>query len=223
SGFVRSNDEEPRDSDDRFPRNLLYMDIIMRFRFESLSFLIAATCLLYRPCVADEAPTPRDQRPGARDARRPNILLIFTDDQSYKTVGCYPEALPGVKTPNLDALAAAGIRFQGAYLGAWCMPSRATMLTGRFPHGVESMRMAEPYPASTYDPRQCPFWPKVFRANGYVTGQIGKWHTGVDAGTGRDWDWQVVWKRPKHPENAGNYYDNQILSFNGTEEKTVPG
>ncbi len=155
----------------------------------------------------------------AQPARRPNILLIYTDDQSYKTVGCYPEALPGVKTPHIDQLAARGIRFHGAYLGAWCMPSRASLLTGRLPHGVESMRMAQPYPSSTYDPAQCPFWPRIFREHGYVTAQIGKWHTGVDAGTGRDWDWQIVWNRPKHPDNAGNYYDDQILSFNGEEQR----
>ena len=85
------------------------------------------------------------------------------------------------------------------------------------------MRSAEPYPASTYDPEQCPFWPKIFRQNGYVTAQIGKWHTGVDAGTGRDWDWQIVWNRPKYPANATKYYDDQILSVNGAEAKTTPG
>lgn len=152
--------------------------------------------------------------------KRPNILLIYADDQSYKTVGCYPEALPGVKTPNIDRLAASGIRFHGAFLGAWCMPSRASMLTGRWPHGVESMRMDGVYPASAYDPQQCPFWPKVFRERGYITAHIGKWHTGVDAGTKRDWDWQIVWNRPKHPENAGHYYEMQILSFNGEERMT---
>src|SRR4051794_38143032 len=95
----------------------------MRAVFNRLTFLIGATCIPCHPCVADELPTPKAQQPGSKAARRPNILLIFTDDQSYKTVGCYPEALPGVKTPNLDALAASGVRFHGAYLGAWCMPS----------------------------------------------------------------------------------------------------
>src|SRR5580765_7688209 len=60
----------------------------------------------------------------AEPARRPNILFILSDDQSYKTVGCYPEAWPWVKTPHIDALARSGMRFHGAYLGAWCMPSR---------------------------------------------------------------------------------------------------
>ncbi len=148
---------------------------------------------------------------------RPNILFIFADDQSYKTVGCYPEAWPWVKTPNIDALARAGVRFHGAYLGGWCMPSRASILTGHHPHGIQSMRMEGPYPGSTYDPKQCPFWPALFRSQGYHTAQIGKWHTGTDAGYGRDWDYQIVWNRPKHPSNAGAYYEREILAFNGAE------
>ena len=150
-------------------------------------------------------------------SKRPNILLIYTDDHSYKTVGCYPESYPWVRTPHIDSLAKRGIRFTHCYLGSWCMPSRASLLTGRQPHGIESMRMEGTYPGSTYDPQQTPFWPAVFRKHGYQTAQIGKWHTGTDTGFGRDWDYQIVWNRPKHPENAGNYYDRQILAFNGVE------
>lgn len=156
-------------------------------------------------------------------AKQPNILFIYADDQSYKTVRCYPESWPWVRTPNIDALAKSGILFHAAYLGAWCMPSRASLLTGRHPHGIESMRMDGTYPGSTYDPKQTPFWPSVFRKHGYHTAQIGKWHTGVDAGFGRDWDYQIVWNRPKHPENAGNYYDRQLLSFNGGEPTLTEG
>jgi arylsulfatase A-like enzyme len=152
-------------------------------------------------------------------AERPNILLIYTDDQPYKTVGCYPEAPHWAQTPWIDRLAARGVRFHRAYLGSWCMPSRATILTGRLPHGVESMRMAGEYPGSTYDPAQTPFWPAVFRQRGYHTAQIGKWHTGTDTGFGRDWDYQIVWNRPAHPDNAGHYYDDQILAFNGVERR----
>ena len=92
----------------------------------------------------------------AEPPKRPNILLVYADDQSYKTVGCYPESWPWVKTPHIDALAQSGVRFHGAYLGGWCMPSRASMLTGHHPHGIQSMRMYGPYPGSTYDPKQCP-------------------------------------------------------------------
>ncbi len=176
-------------------------------------FLLPVLASLLAPALLQAAPPVKPARP--------NILVLFADDQSYKTLSCYPEALPGVKTPHIDSLAATGVRFHGAFLGAWCMPSRAAMLTGRWPHGVESMRMAGKYPASTYDPQQCPFWPRTFRDHGYTTAQIGKWHTGIDAGTGRDWDWQIVWNRPLHPENAGHYYDQQLLSFNGEERMTT--
>lgn len=154
----------------------------------------------------------------AEIAKRPNILFIFSDDQSYKTVGCYPESFPWVKTPNIDYLASQGVRFHSAYFGSWCMPSRASFLTGRLPHGIESMRMEGKYPASAYDPAKAPFWPAVFRKHGYHTAQIGKWHTGIDSGWNRDWDHQIVWNRPLHPENAGAYYDKQILAINGREQ-----
>ena len=152
--------------------------------------------------------------------RRPNILFIFADDQSYKTLGCYGAAPDWVKTPNIDRLASRGVRFERSYLGAWCMPSRAALLTGRLQHAVMSMTMQGQYPGSRYDPAQCPFIPAQFRLQGYHTAQIGKWHTGTDTGYGRDWDYQIVWNRPGHPENAGNYYVDQILTFNGVDRLT---
>jgi arylsulfatase A-like enzyme len=167
--------------------------------------------------LAAVAPAPAADGKAPAEPKRPNILFILADDQSYKTVGCYPEAWAWVKTPHVDALARSGVRFHGAYLGGWCMPSRASLLTGKQPHGIRSMRMEGPYPGSAYDPEQCPFWPALFRRHGYQTAHIGKWHTGTDAGFGRDWDYQVVWNRPKHPDNAGAYYERQLLAFNGEE------
>ncbi len=161
----------------------------------------------------------------ARDsARRPNILYIFTDDQSHRTVGCYPEAPDWVQTPNIDALAESGVRFSHAYPGVWCMPSRATQLTGHQTYGIESLKVdLLRYPRSEYDPKKLPFWPKSFRENGYYTAHIGKWHSGVDTGFGRDWDFQIVWNRPKHTLNAGHYYGDQIITFNGGKDEKVSG
>ncbi len=152
-------------------------------------------------------------------AERPNILFIYTDDQSYKTLSCYDEAPDWVKTPNIDALAAKGVRFERAYHGAWCMPSRASFLTGQLQHAVQTMRMEGPYPAGKYDPDKCRFWAEEFRKQGYHTAQIGKWHTGVDTANGRAWDHQIVWNRPGHPENAGNYFKDQIVTFNGVDKQ----
>ena len=64
-------------------------------------------------------------------AERPNILFIYTDDHSHRSLACYPEAYPFVRTPNLDRLAKEGVRFAGAYNGSWCAPSRATSTSGR--------------------------------------------------------------------------------------------
>jgi arylsulfatase A-like enzyme len=160
-------------------------------------------------------------RAHAAEAGRPNILFIYTDDHSYRTLSCYPEAYRWARTPNIDRLAAEGVRFASAYIGTWCMPSRATMLTGHHQFAVQSMRMAGKYPGSTYDPAQCPFWPKAFREHGYVTAQIGKWHTGTDTGFGRDWDFQLVWNRPKYTDTAGHYYYDQPVTFHGGETRRI--
>ena len=161
--------------------------------------------------------------PKAVGKDRPNILFIYTDDQSYRTVSCYPEAYKFVNTPNIDALAKRGVRFTHAYIGTWCLPSRAALLTGHHPYGVKSLKMEGKYPGSTYDPKQAPFWPSVFRKNGYQTAQIGKWHTGTDTGFGRDWDYQVVWNRPRHPDNSGNYFYDQLIETNGGKAKLTKG
>ncbi|MBL8229240.1 MAG: sulfatase-like hydrolase/transferase [Bryobacterales bacterium] len=71
------------------------------------------------------------------------------------------------------------------------------------------------YPGSEYDPSKCPFWPKELRAKGYVTAQIGKWHTGTDTGFGRDWDYQLVWNRPKYTETSTHYYYDQPITHHG--------
>ncbi len=157
----------------------------------------------------------------ASGRQRPNILFIYTDDHSYRTVGCYPRSYPWVQTPNIDRLAKTGMRFDAAYIGTWCMPSRATLLTGHHQFGVESMRMEGPYPGSTYDPEKCPFWPRDFRRHGYTTAQIGKWHTGTDTGYGRDWDFQIVWNRPRFTKTAGRYYYNQPITYQGGETKIL--
>lgn len=157
--------------------------------------------------------------PAALAADKPNILFIFADDHSPKTLSCYEHAYQMANTPNLDSLAASGVRFRVSYMGSWCMPSRASLLTGLHPHAIQSMRMDGQYPGSLYDADQCRFWPAVFRQQGYQTAQIGKWHTGRDAGWGRDWDFQAVWNRPANPDNAPNYYQDQIIDFNGVRRR----
>jgi arylsulfatase A-like enzyme len=119
----------------------------------------------------------------AREApRRPNLLLIITDDQRFDAIGALGN--PQIRTPNLDRLVAAGTAFTNAYIlgshhGAVCMPSRAMLLTGRhyfnLPDSVTAMWQA---PAGSRG--DCPFitFPEHFRRAGYTTFGVGKWHNG---------------------------------------------
>lgn len=183
---------------------------------KNFSFNLSTTLYLVGSCIGISGCQK------APEKSQPNILYIFTDDQSFKTVSCYPEAYDWVKTPNIDRLAREGMRFSSCYTGTWSMASRATALTGLHTHGIQSLRMAGPYPQCEYDPEQCPFWPSTFRKAGYYTGIIGKWHTGSDDGAGRDWDYSAVWNHTL-PKVYGNYYLNQKISFNGAPPVEVGG
>ncbi len=156
-----------------------------------------------------------------KDKTQPNILYIFTDDQSFRTVSAYPEAYEWVRTPNIDKLGTEGMRFSNFYAGTWSMASRATALTGLHSHGINSLRMEGPYPGNEYNPEVLRFWPSVFRENGYYTGIVGKWHTGSDDGAGRDWDYSAVWNHAAG--GNGGYFVNQKISFHGNEPIAVGG
>lgn len=176
----------------------------------------SATVLLFTLCDRADAEiaTCRNDRP--------NILFIFTDDQSHRTVGCYPSSPTWVKTPNIDQLANEGLRFSAAYpAGAWCLPSRASFLTGRHPHGIYGMEVTR-NPSSKYDPAVCRFWPAELRKAGYTTGFIGKWHLSEGVGHGREWDFSVAWNHAV-PEKAKGYYLNQRLNFDGGPYVKVGG
>jgi N-sulfoglucosamine sulfohydrolase len=100
---------------------------------------------------------------------RPNILLILSDDHSSSHVGCYGNA--DVKTPNLDRLAADGMRFDRAYVTCpQCVPSRASIMAGRSPVAIGMTRFSAPLPAGVKT------YPEMLRANGYYTGVAGRNH-----------------------------------------------
>ena len=158
---------------------------------------------------------------GAAD-ERPNVLLISTDDQHWRTLSCYRAdgAWPWVETPNIDRLAAEGVRFTHAYGGAWCIPSRAMLLTGRHTHGVEGLELGKGWGQTRYDSAACRFWPAELRKSGYHTALVGKWHLGKDTGHGRDWDHTAVWNQDAP---RGDWYNDQAILVDGGPSRVAPG
>ena len=154
--------------------------------------------------------------------KKPNILYIFTDDQTHRSVSAYDEAHDWVQTPNIDKLAESGMKFTSCYTGAWCQPSRASKLTGLLQHSLDSLKITN-YPMAEYGPKTLPFFPAVFRKNGYETACIGKWHLGDDVGHGRDWDYSVIWDRGGPKQNKYAYFNNSIVRTNGGERKPLGG
>ena len=108
---------------------------------------------------------------------RPNLILMIADDMGRDDCGAYGQTR--VKTPNIDALARGGMRFDRAFIMASsCSPSRSSMITGRYPHNTDAEELHWPLPAE-----QVTFVEKL-KADGYYTAAAGKWHLG-DAVRGR--------------------------------------
>jgi arylsulfatase len=114
--------------------------------------------------------------------RRPNIVLILADDLGYSDLGCYGGE---IRTPNVDALAAGGLRFTQFYNCARCCPTRASLMTGLYPHqaGVGRMTTGDAGPQFPgYRGALSPAAPtiaEVLRAAGYRTAMAGKWHVSL--------------------------------------------
>jgi len=108
---------------------------------------------------------------------KPNILVIVSDDHGYGDVSCYQH--PGeIKTPNIDRIAAAGVRFTQGYASCYvCAPTRAAILTGRYPqrfgfYTASDSRAGMPLTETTMA--------DLLNKEGYRTGALGKWHLGLD-------------------------------------------
>ena len=119
---------------------------------------------------------------GEASRDRPNIILIMADDLGFSDIGCYGSE---IHTPNLDRLAAGGIRFTQFYNAARCCPTRASLLTGLYPHQVGMGGMVShggdrrpPGPYQGYLNDKCVTIAKVLKNAGYHTLMSGKWHVG---------------------------------------------
>lgn len=122
------------------------------------------------------------------ESKKPNIVLIIADDLGWADLGCYGNAY--FESPNLDKLAAKGVRFDNAYAGSHvCSPTRASLLTGRYParvgltnylFGTKTMKDSPVLPAEYIDhlPLEEITIAEELKKDGYKTSLIGKWHLG---------------------------------------------
>jgi arylsulfatase A-like enzyme len=137
-----------------------------------LSVLLVFSCIL-ASCASPEVED--------KVVARPNVIVILADDLGYGDTSVYGSKI--VKTPNIDALAASGVRFTRGYVShPVCAPSRAALMTGRYqvrfgyefnPVGRDRQGGVEPSEVMT---------PALMRVAGYQTGMIGKWHLGQSEG-----------------------------------------
>ena len=125
-------------------------------------------------------------------AERPNIVLIMSDDMGYSDISCYGGE---IDTPNLDSLAHGGLQFTQFYNTGRCCPTRASLLTGLYPHqaGVGWMMSDSGHDGYRGDLNQnCRTIAEVLRPAGYSTYMSGKWHvTKQESATGEQYNWPL--------------------------------
>ena len=158
-------------------------------------------------------------------ADRPNIVVIMADDMGFSDIGCYGGE---IETPHIDALAENGIRFRQFYNTARCCPTRASLLTGLYPHQAGVGHMMSPYYRDgklipSYQARlnrECVTFGEALRPGGYTTLMSGKWHVtpAFDRTTVSDLD-KSNWPRQRGFDQfygtihgAGSFYDPATLT-----------
>lgn len=150
---------------------------------------------------------------------RPNVLFIISDDLTATALSCYGNTV--CKTPNIDRLASQGTRFTKAYCqGTYCGPSRASFMSGYYPHAIKMLGYGSPRPAIG----ERATWAQHFKNNGYHTARVSKiFHMGVPGGIEKGTDgaddpasWTErfnsagpEWKAPGDGETLENNADGQ--------------
>ena len=155
-------------------------------------------------------------------ARKPNVLLILTDDQGYGDLGSTGN--PAVKTPRLDALASESARFRSFYVSPVCSPTRASLMTGRYNYRtgvVDTFRGR-----SRMNPAEVTLAESLGSA-GYRTGIFGKWHLGdnapcraMDQGFAESLVHRGGGLGQGFAPPGGDRYTDPILVHNGSEERS---
>lgn len=149
----------------------------------------------------------------ARKSKRPNIILVLVDDMGFSDIGCYGGE---IRTPNLDRLAREGMRFSSMYNAARCCPTRASLLTGLYPHRAGIGHMIGDFGFEAYRGRLLDHTvtlAEMLKAAGYRTAMSGKWHVGGDYDS-RDADHWTPGD-PTHPTPLQRGFDRFYGTLDG--------
>ena len=144
----------------------------------------------------------------------PNVILVMTDDQGYGDLSCHGN--PILKTPHLDQLYRDSVRFTDFHVSSFCTPTRAALMTGRYPGRTGAYRTSSGRTMMHADEKTIA---DVFAAHGYATGMVGKWHLGDNAPhRPQDRGFQdVLWHRCGGVGQASDYWGNDY--FDDTYER----
>jgi arylsulfatase A-like enzyme len=127
----------------------------------------------------------------AAEVMKPNIIVIMADDLGYGDIGCYGAKPKNLKTPNIDKLAANGLRFTSGYCSAsTCTPTRFSFLTGKYAFRQKNTGIAPPNGPAIIQPGVVTL-PSLMKKAGYATAVIGKWHLGLGGTNGPDWNGEL--------------------------------
>ncbi len=165
---------------------------MMKEVLPAVGALFAAATMLVEP-----------QSAVAAASAKPNILVVLVDDMGFSDIGCYGSEIP---TPNLDRLAANGLRFTQFYNTGRCCPTRASVLTGLYPHEAGVGHMTDDDGVPGYRGRlndRCVTIAEVLRGAGYFTAMSGKWHVGQNHGVV---PWERGFDRSMNSPAGGYYY-----------------
>jgi arylsulfatase A-like enzyme len=149
---------------------------------------------------------------------KPNIVIILADDMGFSDLGCFGSE---IATPNLDKLAAGGIRLNNFYNCGRCCPSRASLLTGLYPHqaGIGDMLQNKGYPSyQGYLDDSCVTIAQLLQQAGYHTITSGKWHVGTETSAlacnrGFDQSFSMLNNGSSYYKNGPLYNDGRTVNF----------
>ena len=157
----------------------------------------------------------------SKEGKKPNVIVILSDDMGYSDIGCFGSE---ISTPHLDQLAKNGLRYTQFYNTARCSPSRASLLTGLYPHQAGMGHLSTenfPEPGYTDDlSKQAVTMAEVFGLAGYATYMVGKWHIAKNLtpqGDRSNWPMQRGFQRFFGTLNgSGSFYDPGTLMSGNT-------